>query len=67
VNDAERDAMISPAELQRLLGCGRTTTYKLLETGTIRSYRVARLIRIRRSDVIAFLEQNPYRPDAYGE
>ena len=63
MNDAERDPMISPAELQEWLGCGRSTTYKLLETGAIRSYRVARLIRIRRSDVSAFLEQNPYRPE----
>jgi excisionase family DNA binding protein len=52
--------MISPTELQEWLRCGRSTAYKLLETGAIRSYKVGRLIRIQRSDVITFLEENRY-------
>lgn len=64
VSDVERDQMISPAELQQWLGCGRSTIYKLLDEGAIRSYRVGRLIRIDPQDVVAYLRENPYRPDA---
>lgn len=60
MDDTKRDSMISPAELQEWLRCGRSTAYKLLETGAIRSYKVGRLIRIKRSDVITFLEENRY-------
>ena len=62
MNHSERETMISPSELQEWLGCGRSMTYKLLSTGAIPSYRVRRLIRIRRSDVTAFLEENRYHP-----
>jgi excisionase family DNA binding protein len=60
VNDSGRDQMLSPSELQEWLGCGRSMTYKLLATGAIPCYKVGRLIRIRHSDVIAFLEENRY-------
>ena len=63
MSDSERETMISPSELQEWLGCGRSMTYKLLATGAIPNYRVGRLIRIRHSDVIAFLEQNRYHPE----
>jgi excisionase family DNA binding protein len=63
VSDSGRDQMLSPSELQEWLGCGRSMTYKLLATGAIPSYKVGRrLIRIRHSDVIAFLEENRYHP-----
>jgi excisionase family DNA binding protein len=62
VSDLERETMISPSELQEWLECGRSMIYKLLATGAIPNYRVGRLIRIRLSDVIAFLEENRYHP-----
>jgi excisionase family DNA binding protein len=43
-----RDSLVSPAQLQAWLGCGRTKTYELLQTGEIPSYRVGRLVRVRR-------------------
>lgn len=55
--------MISPKELQEWLGCGRSMAYKLLATGAIPSFRVGRLIRLRQSDVIEYVERNRYRPE----
>lgn len=53
--------MLSPNELQDWLRCGRSMAYKLLATGAIPSYRVGRLIRIKQSDVIEYIERNRYR------
>lgn len=56
----KRDSLMTPGELQSWLGCGRTKIYELLQTGEIRSYRVGRLVRIRREDVEEFLERHRY-------
>ena len=48
--------------LVRWLGIGRTKTYEMLSSGEIPSYRIGRLLRIRRQDVEAWLERNRYRP-----
>jgi excisionase family DNA binding protein len=55
-----RDSLMSPAQLQAWLGCGRTKVYELLQTGEIRSYRVGRLVRIRKQDLEEFLERHRY-------
>jgi excisionase family DNA binding protein len=51
---------MTPTDLQAWLGCGRTKIYELLQTGEIRSYRVGRLVRIRKQDVEEFLERHRY-------
>jgi excisionase family DNA binding protein len=56
----KRDSLMSPVELQTWLGCGRTKVYELLQAGEIRSYRVGRLVRVRREDVETFLERHRY-------
>lgn len=56
----QRDSMVSPAQLQAWLGCGRTKAYELLQTGEIRSYRIGRLVRVRREDVEEFLKRHRY-------
>ncbi len=56
----KRDPLMTPVELQAWLGCGRTKVYELLQAGEIRSYRVGRLVRVRREDVEQFLERNRY-------
>ncbi len=60
--NAKRNPLMSPAELQAWLGCGRTKVYELLqtETGGIRSYRIGRLVRVRREDVEDYLERHRY-------
>jgi excisionase family DNA binding protein len=63
-DDREGGRLISPAELQDWLGLGRTKTYELLQNGGgIRSYRVGRLVRVRKDDVEEFLERNRYGAD----
>lgn len=56
----KQDALLTPAEVQAWLGCGRTKVYELLQAGEIRSYRVGRLVRVRREDAEEFLERNRY-------
>lgn len=62
-DDREGGRLISPAQLQDWLGLGRTKTYELLQSGGIRSYRVGRLVRVRKDDVEEFLERNRYGAD----
>jgi excisionase family DNA binding protein len=52
--------MGSPKDLQQWLGCGRTKVYELLQAGEIPSYRIGRLVRVRRKDVEEFLERHRY-------
>jgi excisionase family DNA binding protein len=53
----------SPKELQEWLGCGRTKIYELLQSGVIPSYRIGRLVRVRKEDVELFLERSRYDRD----
>ena len=56
----ERKTLISPAELQDWLGCGRTKAYELLASAEIPSYRIGKLVRVRVADVEEFLERHRY-------
>lgn len=49
---------LKPDEVGRLLRCGRTKTYELLQTGEIPSYRVGRNRIVRRGDVLAWLNEH---------
>jgi excisionase family DNA binding protein len=59
----QRDSMVSPAQLQAQLGCGRTKVYELLQMGEIPSYRIGRLVRVRKEDIELFLERCRYDRD----
>jgi excisionase family DNA binding protein len=48
---------LSPEDVAVLVGCKRTTAYKLLADGSIASYTVGRLRRARRADVERSIEQ----------
>jgi excisionase family DNA binding protein len=48
---------LSPEDVAVLVGCKRTTAYKLLADGSIPSYSVGRLRRVRRADVERFIEE----------
>ena len=61
--DEKQDFLLTPAQLQAWLGCGRTKLYELLQTGEIPSYRVGRLVRVRKEDVEEYLERNRYGRD----
>ncbi len=61
----QTEYLMSPEELSKFLGLGRTYTYKLLSSGVIPSVRIGRLRKVRRSDVDKFVEA-PLRGDEKG-
>ena len=48
--------LMSPEELARFLGIGRTYAYRLLSEGDIPSVRLGRLRKVRRTDAEKFVE-----------
>ena len=53
---------ISPAELGSWLMLRRTRTAELLASGEIPSYKIGRLRRIAKADVLHYLERCKYSP-----
>jgi putative molybdopterin biosynthesis protein len=53
---APAEEFLTVEEVQELLKVGRTFAYSLVRSGGLPSYRVGRLLRIRRSDVEHWLE-----------
>ena len=60
--ETDRDRLISPEELMRWLGVGRTKVYSMLASSEIPSFKINRLRRVRVGDVEAWLDRNRYRP-----
>jgi putative molybdopterin biosynthesis protein len=50
--------LLTVEQVQNILQTGRTFTYSLIRSGELPSYRVGRLLRIRRRDVERWLEDN---------
>ena len=50
------DELLTVDQVQELLKVGRTFAYSLVRNGQLPSYRVGRLLRIRRRDVEHWLE-----------
>ncbi len=48
---------LTPEDVAVLVGCKRTTAYKLLAEGSIPSFRIGRLRRVRRVDVERFINE----------
>ena len=55
---AEYDDVVTPKELQQMLKLGRTKTYSLLKQGKIKSKRIDKEYRIRKVDIIKYLEED---------
>jgi putative molybdopterin biosynthesis protein len=53
---AAADELLTVEQVQELLKVGRTFAYALVRSGQLPSYRVGRLLRIRRRDVEHWLE-----------
>ena len=51
------DEVLTPEELALFLKCGRTTAFKLLRSGAIRSFTIGRRRYIRRRDAEIFIEE----------
>ncbi len=50
---------LTPAEVQAMLGIGRTKIYSMLGR-ELRATRIGRAVRVARSDVERYLEENQY-------
>jgi putative molybdopterin biosynthesis protein len=55
-NTTAAEELLTVEEVQELLKVGRTFAYSLVRSGELPSYRVGRLLRIRRTDVERWLE-----------
>jgi len=54
--EVRKKETLSPEDVAVLVGCGRTMAYMLLADGSIPSFTVGRLRRVRRVDVERFIE-----------
>ena len=52
-----RPEVLSAEQLAMYIGCGRTYAYKLISDGSIPSFKLGRLRRVRRSDADRFIER----------
>ena len=50
--------VVTPKQLQQMLGIGRNTVYELLRAGIIPSVKVGKQIRISKQAVVRYLSQN---------
>jgi excisionase family DNA binding protein len=51
----DQELLLSPVEVAHILGLGRTSTYKLLWSGAIPSFRLGRSRKIKRTDLDDFI------------
>ena len=56
MDDYIQDDLISMEEFKSLLQIGRTTAYKLLQTGEIKAFKIGRIWKIPRSSVKDYIE-----------
>jgi putative molybdopterin biosynthesis protein len=57
VKPAREEELLTIEQVQELLKVGRTFAYSLTKRGELPTYRVGRLLRVRRRDVNHWLEQ----------
>lgn len=50
---------LSPHEVARLAGCGRTTVYSAIADGTLKARKLGRRTLIHRDDLMAWLDSLP--------
>ena len=50
------------ADVQQILGIGRTKAYELVATGEVDAARIGRAVRIKRASLEAYTERNRYVP-----
>lgn len=58
VKPAREEELLTIEQVQELLKVGRTFAYSLTKSGELPTYRVGRLLRVRRRDVNRWLEQH---------
>ena len=50
------DRLLTIKDVQDVLSVGRSYAYKLVQTGELKSVRVGRCVRVRGSDLQAYIE-----------
>lgn len=55
--EVRKKETLSPEDVAVLVGCGRTMAYMLLADGSIPSFKVGRLRRVRRVDAERFIQE----------
>lgn len=53
-----QDGLLTVADLARILRCGRTKAWELVNANEIRTIRVGRLVRLERDALEEFIENN---------
>jgi putative molybdopterin biosynthesis protein len=53
---------LSTTKVVRLLAIDRHTLYRLIDRGEITAYRIGRVIRLKRADVLAFVDNSRINP-----
>ena len=56
--------LMTVEELRRFLAVSRTYAYRMLGDGELPSVRLGRVLRVRRSDVLRFVEEHTERGGA---
>ena len=59
---AEEIRWLSTAEAARRLGITPRTLYRFIDEGSLPAYKMGRVIRLKQSDVDAFVEQSRIEP-----
>ena len=57
--------VVSVREASRALGVGRDATYQLIREGRLRAIHVGRVIRIPRTELVAFVEREASSGDTF--
>lgn len=60
---AEYDDILSAIEAQKILKTGRSTIYKLLKSGSIRSLTIGKKYRIPKLYLLEYIYPNIYHPN----
>ena len=61
--DSKPDDMISTSDAGKILGVTSKTVIRMIESGEIPGYRVNFVWRLRRQDIVDYLEAHRFKPD----
>ncbi len=56
--EKEEEKMLSVKQVSKMLNISLSSTYRLLDRKELPSYKVGNLVRIKQSDIEAYLERN---------
>jgi excisionase family DNA binding protein len=59
--DRPDDPWLTVPEIARALRVGKSSVYRLVDSGDLRAARIGRQLRIRKSDVTAYLNRSRIR------